>query len=133
VSTPPSELRARIGAQVRASRQRQGLSPYITDPATVDRLAGRVLELTELALDTLAREEREAKRAAKRDRARRATGRHQGNGRGREATASDGAVLTPDAAVMTPSPEMRNGAPDLGAVPVPVSPATEETHGQHSG
>jgi hypothetical protein len=42
VSTPPSELRARIGAQVRASRQRQGLSPYITDPATLDRLAARV-------------------------------------------------------------------------------------------
>jgi hypothetical protein len=44
VSTPPSELRARIGAQVRASRQRQGLSPYITDATTLGRLAGRVLE-----------------------------------------------------------------------------------------
>ena len=38
------ELRERICAQVRASRQRQGLGPHITDPATLDRLAGRVLE-----------------------------------------------------------------------------------------
>ena len=50
MSMPPSEasrvaeLRARIRAQVRASRQCQGLGPHITDTSVLDRLAGWVLE-----------------------------------------------------------------------------------------
>jgi hypothetical protein len=50
VTAPPSEAtRTRVRAQVRASRQRQGLPEHITDPAVLDRLAGRVLEqMTEL-------------------------------------------------------------------------------------
>jgi hypothetical protein len=40
------EDRARIGTQVRASRQRQGLGPHVTDPATLDRLAARVEQAT---------------------------------------------------------------------------------------
>jgi hypothetical protein len=42
VPTLPPELRARIGAQVRTSRQRQGLGPHVTDAGTLDRLAARV-------------------------------------------------------------------------------------------
>jgi hypothetical protein len=38
------ERRARIRTQVRASRQRQGLPAHVTDPAILDRLAGRLLE-----------------------------------------------------------------------------------------
>jgi hypothetical protein len=36
------ELRARIGTQVRASRQAQGLGPHVTDAAVLDGLAARV-------------------------------------------------------------------------------------------
>lgn len=39
----PAE-RERIAAQVRASRQRQGLPSYVQDPSVLDRLAGRLLE-----------------------------------------------------------------------------------------
>ena len=109
MSAPPpseasrlAELRARIGTQVRTSRQRQGLPDHVTDPATLDGLAGWV----ELALDTLAREERDMRRQPKPDRARRATTRHQGKGRGREGS-GNGGVLTgaggTGAAVMTPN------------------------------
>jgi hypothetical protein len=119
------ELRARIRTQVRTSRQHQGLAPQVTDPATLDRLATRVLEL--------AAELPEPGGAGLDDPA---TGRHQGNGRGRKGSASNGVpprAPSDDTAVMTPSPEMRNGAPDPDAVPVPVSPATGEPRGQHSG
>lgn len=47
--------RERIRTQVLASRQRQGLPIHITDPATLDRLAGlmldRLAELPEVGAD----------------------------------------------------------------------------------
>jgi hypothetical protein len=44
------ELRERIHAQARESRRRQGLPEHITDPATLDWLAARVLEADQLQL-----------------------------------------------------------------------------------
>jgi hypothetical protein len=90
---PPSELRARIGAQVRASRQAQGLSPHVTDAATLDGLASWV----ELAQD--------GPDHGNPDHPHRATVGLQGKEQGRAGTASNGA------AVMTPSPELAFGMP----------------------
>jgi hypothetical protein len=50
-ATRPTELRERIRAQVRESRQGQGLPAYVTDAGLLGKLAVRVLEPAEPELD----------------------------------------------------------------------------------
>jgi hypothetical protein len=104
VRPPPSEASS-LDERIAADCARSGVPFHVT----ADHLVDRVADWLELALAALADQAVDHHPQPSPDRARRATGRHQGTPGDRGASANRPAVMTPGASngppVMTPSPQ----------------------------